>query len=72
MPSTNCKQVTKFHSHILWLDASKQATNSVTMVEEATRVYLADFQEIAPPTKIYMYPNVEHLLSFHSAKSESE
>ena len=63
MPSTTRKSVTKFLSHISWLDASKQAMNSATMVEEAMRVYLADFQEIAPPTSINMYPDVERLLS---------
>jgi len=33
------------------------------MVEEAMRVCLADFQEIAHPASINIYPNVEHLLS---------
>jgi len=41
------------------------------MVEEATRVCLADFQEIAPLANINMYPNVEHLLSLHPEKLES-
>jgi len=40
--------MTKFLCHIPWLDASKQEMNFATMVEEATRVCLADFQEIAP------------------------
>jgi len=54
------------------LDALKQATNSITMVEEVMKVCLAYFQEIAPPTNIYMYPDLEPLLSWHPTKSEFE
>ena len=63
MLSTTRKPVTKFLSHIPWLDASKQAMNSAAMVEEAMRVCLADFQEIAHPVNINIYPDVERLLS---------
>ena len=40
MPLTTCKLMIEFGSYILWLDASKQATNYTTMVEEVIRVYL--------------------------------
>jgi len=63
MLSTTRKLVAKFLSHIPWLDASKQAMKFAVMVEEAMRVSLADFQEIAPPASINMYPYVERLLS---------
>jgi len=63
MSSTTRKPVTKFLSHISWLDALKQAMNSTTMVEEAMKVCLVDFQEITFPTNINMYPDVERLLS---------
>jgi len=65
MQSTTCKLVIKFHSHISWLDASKQAMNSATMVEEAMIVCLTDFQEIDLSANIKMYLDVEHLLSSH-------
>jgi len=42
-------------SHIPWLDASKQAMNFVAMVEEAMRVYLADFQEIDSTSSQHKY-----------------
>ena len=63
MPSTTRKPVTKFLSHISWLDASKQTMNSAAMVEEAMKVYVADLQKIAPPASINMYPDVKRLLS---------
>jgi len=63
MSSTTHKPVAKFLSHIPWLDSSKQTMNSATMVEEATRVCLVDFQEIVPPANINMYRDVERLLS---------
>ena len=68
MQSTTCKLVTKFCSHISWLDASKQATNFAAVVEKVTRVCLAYFQEITPPANLYMYPDVECFLSWHLAK----
>jgi len=35
-----------------WLDASYEATNFVAIVEEVTRVCLADFHETAPPANM--------------------
>jgi len=42
------------------------------MVKEVMRVCLADFQDIAPLANIYMYLDVELLVSWHLAKSESK
>ena len=50
--STMRSPVTKFRSHIPWLDASKHAINSAAMVEEAMSVCLALFQEIGPPASM--------------------
>ena len=42
------------------------------MAKEVMRVYLADSRDIAPSANIYMYPDVELLVSWHLAKSESK
>ena len=54
MPFTIFSPVTKFLSHIPWLDASEHATNSAVMVDEAVRVCLTMRQETAPPANIKM------------------
>ena len=42
--------VTKFHNHIPWLNASKHAINSASMVEVATSFCLTLFHEMTLPT----------------------
>ena len=50
IPSKMRIPVSKFFSHISRLDASKHATNSTAMVEEAISALL--LHEIAPPPNI--------------------
>ena len=52
--------------------ASKQDTNSASIVEVAVRVCFALLQDIAPPTDIKMYPDVDLYKSTQPAKYESE
>lgn len=72
MSSTTCKLVIKFCSYIPWLDTSKQTTNFVSMVKEAMRLCLVDFQEITLLANARARVCVEHLLSWHPSKSKSE
>ena len=44
--------VTKFRSHIPWLEASYQDINYADIVEEAISVYLALLQDITPPVSM--------------------
>ena len=71
MPSTLLKLVTKFCSHIPWVDASKKETNSTTMVEEVMRVYLVYFQDVEAMSSkvILMIPKNQELSKVSSKKS---
>ena len=52
--------------------ASKQDMNSASIVEVAVKVCLMLLQDIAPPTNIKMYPDVDLRESTQPAKFESE
>jgi len=62
----------KLLSHTPCKVASKQETNSASIVEEAIKVYLALHDTAPPPAIIKMYPDVDLRESTHPAKSESE
>ena len=62
----------KLLSHTPCKVASKQETNSASIVEVAIKVYLALLHDIAPLTIIKVYLDVDLCESTHPAKSEYE
>ena len=62
----------KLLSHTPCEVASKQDMNLASIVEVAVKVCLMLLQDIAPPTNIKMYPDVDLRESTQSTKSESE
>ena len=62
----------KLLSHTPCEVVSKQDMNSTSIVEVAVKAYLTLLQDIALPTNIKMYPDVDLHESTQPAKSESE
>jgi len=62
----------KLLSHAPYDVASKQETNLASMVEVALKVCLTLLHEIAPPTIMKMYPDVDLQESTQPTKSKSE
>jgi hypothetical protein len=62
----------KLLSHTPCEVASKQETNSASIVEVAVKVCLALLHDTAPPTIKNIYPDVDLRESIQPAKSESE
>ena len=52
--------------------ASKQETNSASIVEVVVRVYLLLFYETAPPKNVNTYLDADFRESIQPTKSESE
>jgi len=62
----------KLLSHTPCYVASKQETNSASMIEVAVIVCLTLLHEIAPPVIMKMFPDVDLRESTQPIKSESE
>ena len=62
----------KLFNHTPCEVASKQETNSTSVLKVVTRVYLALLQDTAPPANINMYPEVDFCELTQPAKCESE
>jgi hypothetical protein len=62
----------KLLSHTPWEVASKQETNSTSIVEVATKVFLVLLREIAQSVIKKIYPDVDLRELTLPAKSESE
>jgi hypothetical protein len=61
----------KLLSHTPYEVASKQETNSASIMEMAVKVCLAFLYDTAPPIIKNMYPDVDLRESIQPAKSES-
>ena len=61
--STTPSPEIKFLNHKAWLKASKQATNSASIVDEAVIDYFSLFHDIAPFASIKTNPEVDFKLS---------
>ena len=72
MESTILSLEIKLFNHTPCEVASKQATNSASVVEVAVKVCFALLHDMAPPANMNMNPDVDFLESMQPAKSESE
>lgn len=61
--------VTKFFNKIAWETITKQETNSMCIVEKATKVCFSPFQ-VTPLTNITMFSEVDFPLSRHLMRFE--
>ena len=62
----------KLFNHTPCEVASKQETNSTSVLKVVTRVYLALLQDTAPPANINMYPEVDLRESTQPTKKNSK
>ncbi|KAJ1268576.1 hypothetical protein BS78_07G145800 [Paspalum vaginatum] len=65
--STTLKPGTNFFSHIACPVASKQAINSVYIIDDATMHCLQLFHDTASPARVNTYLDVDFLVSLHPA-----
>ena len=70
--STISSSEIKSYNQLVWIVASKHATNSASMVDAATTDCFALFHDTAHSTKRNAKPRIDFLVSTHPAKSKFE